>query len=448
MAKKSIRYNPSLSIKENAIKNGCSEDAIRYYIKSHAIDRRAEQAARMVTKLRACYEEGKPLSHIAKEAGCSLNTLKRYWSFVISEDEPSKSGNKKCQKLTVKQKNEYYATHPSVTQDLLSCEQFTSPILEPCCGGGFMAEVIKNRGYEVYATDIIDRGYGTGNIDFLTADFPIGEYDIITNPPYTLFVPMLEKAMEICNSKVAMLLPLNFLSSKERYEVFKKYPPKSVYVYVERICIAKGGKFEEYESSSNMQIYAWYVWEKGFEGETTLRWISNKKSLHKAVKALILDFDHTLFNTNADREVRKNSKVKDWDLIFSKISEYKLYDGWREVFNTAKTKGVKIAIISTAKKELIQRTLKHFQLDCDVIIGWQRCYQKPNPKLVEMALKKLQVSKEEVVSIGDSVLDKQMSINCEVRFIGAIWDCEKEESFAELQRGITISSPFEIIDIL
>ena len=151
-----------------------------------------------------------------------------------------------------------------------------------------MAEVIKNRGYEVYATDIIDRGYGTGNIDFLTADFPIGEYDIITNPPYTLFVPMLEKAMEICNSKVAMLLPLNFLSSKERYEVFKKYPPKSVYVYVERICIAKDGKFEEYESSSNMQIYAqgknhtrgpyaWYVWEKGFVGETTLRWISNKR---------------------------------------------------------------------------------------------------------------------------------------------------------------------------
>lgn len=232
----------------------------------------------MVTKLRACYEEGKPLSHIAKEAGCSLNTLKRYLLFVISEEEPSKISNKKCQKLTVKQKNEYYATHPSVTQDLLSCEQFSSPILEPCCGGGFMAEVIKNRGYEVYATDIVDRGYGTGNIDFLTADFPVGKYDIITNPPYTLFVPMLEKAMEICNKKVAMLLPLNFLSSKERYEVFKKYPPKSVYVYVERICIAKGGKFEEYESSSNMQIYAWYVWEKGFEGETTLRWISNNKA--------------------------------------------------------------------------------------------------------------------------------------------------------------------------
>jgi hypothetical protein len=36
----------------------------------------------------------------------------------------------------------------------------------------------------------------------------------------------------------------------------------------------------------------------------------------------------------------------------------------------------------------------------------------------------------------------------EVRFIGAIWDCEKEESLTELQHGITISSPLDIIDIL
>ena len=166
------------------------------------------------------------------------------------------------------------------------------------------------------------------------------------------------------------------------------------------------------------------------------------------IKAIILDFDHTLFNTDADRKVRKNCKVKDWDLIYSKIPEYRLYYGWREVFTIAKANGIKIAIISTAKKELILRTLAHFQLDCDVIIGWQRCYQKPNPKLIDMALKKLQVSKNEVLSIGDSILDMQMSVNGGVRFIGAIWDCEKEESLAELQQGITISNPLEIIGIL
>lgn len=31
---------------------------------------------------------------------------------------------------------------------------------------------------------------------------------------------------------------------------------------------------------------------------------------------------------------------------------------------------------------------------------------------------------------------------------GAIWDCEKEESYAELQKGETIYSPIQIIDLL
>lgn len=59
-------------------------------------------------------------------------------------------------------------------------------------------------------------------------------------------------------------------------------------------------------------------------------------------------------------------------------------------------------------------------MDCDVIVGWQRCYKKPNPKLIEMALDKLKVNKDEVISIGDAVVDKQMSDNGGVRFIGAI----------------------------
>ena len=166
------------------------------------------------------------------------------------------------------------------------------------------------------------------------------------------------------------------------------------------------------------------------------------------VKALILDFDHTIFNTDADSEVRKISKVKDWDLIFSKIPEYKLYDGWREVFSEAKAKGIKIAIVSTAKKDLIQRTLKHFQLDCDVIVGWQRCYKKPNPKLIEMALDKLKVNKDEVISIGDAVVDKQMSDNGGVRFIGAIWDCEHEESIQELKQGKVLNTPRDLLSYI
>lgn len=60
--KKIIRYNPALSGAENAFKNGVSEDAVRYYIKSHHIDRRKEAAVRIINawtsatiRLLCCY---------------------------------------------------------------------------------------------------------------------------------------------------------------------------------------------------------------------------------------------------------------------------------------------------------------------------------------------------------------------------------------------------------
>lgn len=53
-----------------------------------------------------------------------------------------------------------------------------------------------------------------------------------------------------------------------------------------------------------------------------------------------------------------------------------------------------------------------------------------------------------IISIGDSVTDRNMSDNAGIKFYGALWDCEKEESYAELSKGDTIQSPLEIISLL
>lgn len=62
-------------------------------------------------------------------------------------------------------------------------------------------------------------------------------------------------------------------------EVYSKYPPARVYVYQERICIAKDADFKKYGISTNMETYAWYIWERGYKGTTELRWISNNKNV-------------------------------------------------------------------------------------------------------------------------------------------------------------------------
>lgn len=164
---------------------------------------------------------------------------------------------------------DYYATHPAETQRILDKEKFNKSILEPCCGQGHMAKVLKENGYCVKASDVADYGYGEIKNFFDIKSF---DGDIITNPPYKIAEKIIKHALDITNNgnKVAMLLRIQFLESRKRQPLFKKYPPKYVYVATERMKISKNADFERYGSSTC--CYAWFIWEKGFKGEPILRW--------------------------------------------------------------------------------------------------------------------------------------------------------------------------------
>ena len=80
--------------------------------------------------------------------------------------------------------NDFYATDPTAIDDLLEVESFNNDIWECACGEGHMSERLKEYGYNVDSTDLIDRGYpGTEIVDFLKDDYEF-DGDIITNPPY------------------------------------------------------------------------------------------------------------------------------------------------------------------------------------------------------------------------------------------------------------------------
>ena len=282
--KKRINYNPSLSISENASKNGVTEDAVRYYIRSHNIDRRKEGQIKIISDCRRLLATEPELSpfQISRKLPYSINTVKKYWNQIVGEQEIELSniGNKKHQTLTLRQKHNFYATHPACTVDILRVEKFSPSILEPFCGSGSMAEELKRAGYEVAAYDIVDRGYGEV-ADFQNLEVEIGKYDIISNPPYdSNLIEHVLKCLSVCKSKVALLLPLNYLSGKERHEkLFSIYPPKRIYVYRERITIAIGGDFERVKTAgSNMTNYCWFVWERGHQGTTELLWMKNQKT--------------------------------------------------------------------------------------------------------------------------------------------------------------------------
>ena len=178
-----------------------------------------------------------------------------------------------------REEHDYYATEPKAVELLLEKESFSPTVWECACGEGHIAEVLKNQGYDVVCSDIYDRGYeDTEIIDFLkvTSVATCSRMDIITNPPYKFAKEFVEKALEISaeGTKIAMFLKLTFLEGKARKKLFDKSPPKVVYVSSARLQCAKNGDFEKYGKGVGTAIaYAWFVWEKGYNGKTTVEWI-------------------------------------------------------------------------------------------------------------------------------------------------------------------------------
>lgn len=275
-----IQYYPKLSIRENAVKNGVSEDAIRYFIRTRKIDRRYERKVNIVNEIRAYLKEhpNATRDEVSKATKHGINTIRDYWEVAKGNEElQSVFGKGKKPRIDIREVNNFYATHPSTTRDILRIETFGKEILEPFCGTGTMAEVIKQSGREVKAYDIIDRGYGEVG-DFFEVDFEKNKYDIITNPPYYEALPkLIKRCIEIAKDKVAIIMPLRYLSGKTRFSnLYKNLPPSRVYVYQERIGVAKNADFDRYnDAGTNLEIYAWFIWQKGFKGKTELKWLLN-----------------------------------------------------------------------------------------------------------------------------------------------------------------------------
>lgn len=170
--------------------------------------------------------------------------------------------------------NDYYATEPKAMELLLEVEQFNHNVWECACGEKHLSKVLEDAGYNVRNSDLIERCEGVEILDFLTEKAKEWNGDIITNPPYKFATQFARKALDIIpdGNKVAMFLKIQFLEGKERRKLFEEHPPKCVYVSTSRLNCAKNGDFKTFTHSA--MCYVWYVWEKGYKGDTIIKWIN------------------------------------------------------------------------------------------------------------------------------------------------------------------------------
>lgn len=175
-----------------------------------------------------------------------------------------------------RQPEDFYATCPTTIPPLMRLLGWDDGqprrIWENSCGMGHLSEAIITYGHDVLSTDLIDRGYGYGGIDFLQPTvFDHEQFDgIIMNPPYKHALEFIKKSISIAPITAAFLR-IAFLESRKRKPFFAEYPPKYVAVFSERARSAKDGDFTNI--GAGVQCYAWFIWQQDYQGESVLQWI-------------------------------------------------------------------------------------------------------------------------------------------------------------------------------
>lgn len=174
--------------------------------------------------------------------------------------------------------NDFYATDPIAIDKLLKVETPNHNIWECAAGEGHLSNRLKELGFNVFSSDIIERSFKLdAKIDFLNYKCKKLAGDILTNPPYKYAKEFIIHSIRNIKQdyKVYMFLKLTFLEGKARFnEIFSKFPPKRIYVFSERIMCAKNAEFQKMKDGGGSAVaYAWFVWQKGYKGRTIVEWI-------------------------------------------------------------------------------------------------------------------------------------------------------------------------------
>lgn len=156
--------------------------------------------------------------------------------------------------------NNFVRTPKEITKALLKYEKFEGNILEPCCGDGAISKILLKNNHSVISSDKFDYGYGKQEDLFDILD----KYDnVITNPPFTYQQAIKKHLLMLTKKKLALLWYVKNLGNEIETKTSQNL--KIVYVFNQKI---------NWKEVKLGWLFAWYIWEKGYEGDITIKRIN------------------------------------------------------------------------------------------------------------------------------------------------------------------------------
>ena len=123
------------------------------------------------------------------------------------------------------------------------------------------------------------------------------------------------------------------------------------------------------------------------------------------------------------------------------------YEGILELLNWLEDQGIKIAIASNKKDEIVQKIIKNILSSYNFAFAFGQKSEyplKPNPTGVLSELKKLNISVSDILYIGDSEVDYETAKNMGCDYFIVNYGFRSKEDLESNGIYNTISSPLEL----
>lgn len=127
------------------------------------------------------------------------------------------------------------------------------------------------------------------------------------------------------------------------------------------------------------------------------------------------------------------------------------FDGVSQTLRTLKEQGFKLAIVSTKRNTMVHKGIELLEVGniFDTVIGLDDVqHAKPDPEPINLALQRLNATKEEAIMIGDNYHDIEGGQNAGVKTAGVAWTIKGEAFLQAYQPDYMLQHISDVLPIV
>lgn len=159
------------------------------------------------------------------------------------------------------------------------------------------------------------------------------------------------------------------------------------------------------------------------------------ETIRKTIGMSLRDTYFTLTDSQNEEEAQEFARLFKEKADEVMVVNTSLYAGVQEVLEKLKSKGLKTGIVTTKYHFRIEQILNKFQANhlIDFIVGADDVkIEKPNPEGLLWVVKQLELKKEEVLYVGDSLIDARTAGNADISFAGVLTGTTTRADFEKM----------------